>query len=241
VTAFVLVPGAGGQAWYWHLVIAELARAGYQARPVDLPGTDPAAGLETYRDAIVASAAALEQPVTVVAQSIAGFSAPLACGRVPVERLVLVNAMIPLPGETAGEWWDHVGWEAAAQAAAEQDGRPSVDVHDLDTLFFHDLPAELVEVMRADPDSATEGPTVFAEPWPLTAWPSVPTWVFASRDDRLFPLSLQRHIASLRLGLAVEELPGGHLVALGHPHVLADQLIRASHAEPASTDTDKPH
>jgi pimeloyl-ACP methyl ester carboxylesterase len=108
VTAFVLVPGAGGQAWYWHLVIAELARAGYQARPVDLPGTDPAAGLETYRDAIVASAAALEQPVTVVAQSLAGFSAPLACGRVPMERLVLVNAMIPLPARrraSGGTTW----------------------------------------------------------------------------------------------------------------------------------------
>jgi alpha-beta hydrolase superfamily lysophospholipase len=112
VTAFVLVPGAGGRAGYWHLVVAELIRAGHQVRAVDLPGTDRAAGLEEYRDAIVAAATTLDGPVTVAAQSLGGFSAPLACAHVKVERLVLVNAMIPVPEETAGQWWDHVGWQA---------------------------------------------------------------------------------------------------------------------------------
>ena len=37
------------------------------------------------------------------------FTAPVACARTPVRLLVLVNAMIPSPGETAGEWWDHTG------------------------------------------------------------------------------------------------------------------------------------
>jgi pimeloyl-ACP methyl ester carboxylesterase len=224
-TDYVLVPGAGGQGWYWHLVEAELARRGHRAVAVDLPGADPVAGLSEYRDLIVAAARAFGGPVTLVAQSLGGFSAPLACDHVPVERLILVNAMIPRPGETAGEWWDNVGWQAAAQAAADRDGRPKVDVTDLETLFFHDLPDPLVELMRAAPEAVGEGPAIFGQPWPLRAWPQVPTEVLSGRDDRFLPLSLQQRVARERLGLAAREIPGGHLAALSHPAALADQIV----------------
>ena len=164
MASYVLVPGAGGSGWYWHRVVAELARRGHQAVAVDLPGADPNAGLAEYGDLIVAGARTIREPVVVVAQSLGGFSAPLACADVAVERLVLVNAMIPLPGETAGEWWEAVGWRDAAQASAARDGRPEPDVSDLDTLFLHDLPADLVEIMQADRGTVAEGPAVFSQP-----------------------------------------------------------------------------
>ncbi len=218
------MPGAGGRAWYWHLVVAELERRGHRSVAVELPGNDPSAGLDEYVDLIAAGALALSEPVVMVAQSLGGFSAPLACDHVPVRHLVLVNAMIPAPGETAGEWWDDVGWQAAAKASAERDGRPSPDVRDLDTLFFHDVPPDLVDVMRSDPDASVEAPQVFGEPWPLAAWPKVPTTVLSAREDRLFPPELQQRVARERLGLDVQELPGGHLVALSCAPVLADRL-----------------
>jgi pimeloyl-ACP methyl ester carboxylesterase len=205
-------------------LVAELARRGHQAVAVDLPGADPNAGLAEYRDLIVAGARTIGDPVVLVAQSLGAFSAPLACDDVPVERMVLVNAMIPQPGETAGEWWDAVGWREAARARAKRDGRPAPDVRDLDTLFFHDLAPELVEIMLADPDAAAEGPAVFSEPWPLFGWPDVPTTVLSGREDRLFPLDLQRRVSRQRLGLDVEELPGGHLLALSQPSALAEHL-----------------
>lgn len=224
MTSYVLVPGAGGSGWYWHRVLAELAGRGDQAVAVDLPGADPNAGLAEYRDRIVAGARSLSGPVVLVAQSLGAFSAPLACEHVPVKRLVLVNAMIPRRGETAGEWWDAVGWQEAAQASAERDGRPAPDVRDLDTLFFHDLPSELVEIMRADPEAAAEGPEVFTQPWPLDGWPDLSTTVLSGREDRLFPIDLQRRVARERLGLDVQELPGGHLLALSQPSALTDHL-----------------
>ncbi|SFE55076.1 hypothetical protein SAMN05216574_104152 [Blastococcus tunisiensis] len=46
----------------------------------------------------------------------------------------------------------------------------------------------------------------------------------AGRDDRLFPLEFQRRVAAQRLGLDVDELPGGHLLALSRPAELADRL-----------------
>ena len=40
MASFVLVPGAGGMAWYWHRVVPLLGSAGHQAIAVDLPGDD---------------------------------------------------------------------------------------------------------------------------------------------------------------------------------------------------------
>ena len=37
MTTFVLVPGAGGQAWYWHRVVPRLAFRGHDAVAVELP------------------------------------------------------------------------------------------------------------------------------------------------------------------------------------------------------------
>jgi pimeloyl-ACP methyl ester carboxylesterase len=97
---YVLVPGAGGSAWYWHRLVPELRRTGHEAIAVDLPAAVDEASLHEYADAIVAAAGDREQ-VVLVAQSMGGLSAPLACDRLAVTQLVLVNAMIPRPGETA--------------------------------------------------------------------------------------------------------------------------------------------
>src|SRR6516164_657292 len=47
--------------------------------------------------------------VILVAQSLAGFTAPLACARATARMIVFVNAMIPKPGEAAGAWWRATG------------------------------------------------------------------------------------------------------------------------------------
>jgi pimeloyl-ACP methyl ester carboxylesterase len=52
-TDYVLIPGAGGQARFWHLVQAELTRRGHRAVALDFPGADPTAGLPEYRDQII--------------------------------------------------------------------------------------------------------------------------------------------------------------------------------------------
>ncbi|MBN1096513.1 alpha/beta fold hydrolase [Blastococcus sp. TML/C7B] len=104
MTAFVLVPGAGGAASYWQLLVPELERRGQRALAVGLPAADPAAGLAAYADTVVGTVrTALGEepdPVVLVAQSMGGLTAPLACDRLPVRLLVLLNAMVPCPGET---------------------------------------------------------------------------------------------------------------------------------------------
>ena len=51
----VLIPGAGGRGWVWHLVEADLRRRGYDAFAVDLPADDESKGLPGYADAVVSA------------------------------------------------------------------------------------------------------------------------------------------------------------------------------------------
>jgi pimeloyl-ACP methyl ester carboxylesterase len=64
----------------------------------------------------------------------------------------------------------------------------------------------------------------FAEPWPATAWPDVPTVVLQGVDDRLFTPAFMRRVARDRLGVEPIEMPGGHLLALSRPADLARRL-----------------
>ena len=55
MATFVLIPGAGSTAWYWHLVEPELRTRGHDVIAVTLPVDDDAAGLDEYTDAVVAA------------------------------------------------------------------------------------------------------------------------------------------------------------------------------------------
>jgi pimeloyl-ACP methyl ester carboxylesterase len=219
---FVLVPGAGGNAGYWQRVVPLLVEAGRDVVAVDLPNW-AGATLSDQADAIVTAAAGRGE-VVLVAQSMGGFSAPLACGRLPVAELVLVNAMIPDPGETAGDWWDNTGQPAALRQNDVHAGRDPDAGFDPHTYFFHDLSPDVVRLLI---DAGDEEPadSLFGQPFPLAGWPDVPTRVLSGRDDRLFPLEFQRRVARERLGLAVTELDGGHLLALSRPEALVAQLL----------------
>jgi pimeloyl-ACP methyl ester carboxylesterase len=224
MTTYVLVPGAGGQAWYWHRLLPELGARGHQTIAVDLPAADDDAGLAEYTDAVVAAIGGRRDGLVLVGQSMGGFTVPLVAERVPVEGIVLLNAMVPRPGESAGEWWEATGQPAARAAHAEREGR-AADGFDPLVDFFHDVPQEVVAEAMAAAEPEQSG-TPFEKPWPLAAWPDVPTRFLQGRDDRFFPLEFQRRVVAERLpGVEVEELPGGHLVALSRPVELAEALV----------------
>lgn len=216
--AIVLIPGAGGKGWLWHLVQADLRARGFDAFAVDLPADDESCGLPAYADAVVA-AIGDRTDVTLVAQSLGGFTAPLVWERASTRGVVFVNAMIPLPGETAGAWWGDVGSREAMVTAAHERGYPTEFVEDV--YFTHDVPADLVAFMAAHPVGQTE--TIFGDPCTFTSWPSQVT-VVTGRDDRFFPLELQQRVARERVGRDPVVVPGGHLAALSHPTELAEAI-----------------
>ena len=185
---------------------------------------DDGAGWNEYADAVVA-AIGDRRDVVLVAQSLAGFTAPLVCERRPVELLVLLNAMIPLPGETGNDWWANVGSGEAMRANLASIGLPETAAQDDRVLYFHDVPDEVVDeaFSRGEPQQSM---TPMGQPWPLQAWPDVPTRVLAGRDDRLFPVDFQRRIARERLEIEADVIDGGHMVCLSHPRELTERLER---------------
>ena len=219
MSTFVLIPGAGGAASFWYRVVPLLEAAGHEAIAVDLPGADESAGLPEYTG-LVAAAIGSRRDVVLVAQSMGAFTAPMVCARVPVDLLVLLNAMIPRPGETPGQWWGNTGSEEAQVAAARDGGYPAEI--DLESYFLHDLPAEVIASGQVS--GQPEADIAFGQPCAIDRWPLVPTRIISGRDDRLFPLEFQRRVAKDRLGLDADVIPGGHLAALSYPAELTAQL-----------------
>ena len=91
--------------------------------------------------------------------------------------------------------------------------------------FWHlleDVPPDLAAeaLRRGRRQSDTPG----KEPWPLPAWPDVPTRFLLCRDDRLFPAEFMRRVAQDRLGITADEIDGSHCAALSRPGELADRL-----------------
>jgi pimeloyl-ACP methyl ester carboxylesterase len=219
MTRFVLIPGAGGVAWYWGRVAALLEAAGHEAIAVDLPGDDESAGLAEYADLVV-RAAVDGSEVVLVAQSLGGFTAPLACERLAVKALVFVNAMIPEPGETPGAWWGNVGSSEARLAAADGGGYDRE--FDVETYFLHDIASELIA--EGESHQRNEADAVFESVCNFVAWPDVPNHVLVGADDRFFPADFQRRVARDRLGVDADVLPGGHLIAQANPSGVAKYL-----------------
>jgi pimeloyl-ACP methyl ester carboxylesterase len=222
MATYVLIHGAGDDSSHWERLVPELERRGHDTVAPDLPCDDDHAGFAQYAQTVV-DAIGDRTDLLVVAQSLAGFTAPLVATRVPVRLLVFLNAMVPRIGEAPGDYWDNTGWENARREAAAREGRSLGDDFDPVTEFLNDVPADVVAATMARP-MRTQSSTPFEQPYPLTAWPAVPVRSLLARDDRFFPADYQRRIARERLGVTADEMPGGHCPALGHPEELAARL-----------------
>jgi pimeloyl-ACP methyl ester carboxylesterase len=214
---YVLIPGAGSSGWLWHLVEADLRGRGHDVVAVDLPCDDDAAGLAEYVDTTM-RAIGDRQDLVLVGHSMGGFTAPLVCEQVPVRLMVLIAAMVPVPGEPPGEWWENTGWHAARAAQLARDGDDSPEA-----TFLHDVSPELVTAVNEH--VRDQSGTPFEKPWPLARWPDVATKFVVCTEDRFFPAPFLRRVVEERLGIEPDDLVAGHLPMLSRPHELAERLV----------------
>lgn len=218
---FALIHGGGDVGWSWHLVDAELRRRGHEVVAPDLPSDDDVATLDDYADAVVDAIGERRGDVVVVGHSYGAFTAPLVADRVGADLLVLVAGMVPAPGETPGEWWTNTGHSDAVRAQAERDGGLTGN-DDPFVAFFHDVPRALAE--EAIARERGESAAAYDTPWPLTAWPDVPTEFVLCTEDRFMPADFMRRVVADRLAITPDEIASGHCAALARPAELAALL-----------------
>ena len=215
MATYALIPGGGGDPWEWHRLVPELASRGHDAIAVRLPAEDDTAGWSEYADTVVDAI---------------GDRARRHPRRRIDGRLHRADRLHPAPSGPARPAQrddpharrdlQRVGVEHGLRTARREYhaslGLSPAEANDDAVIYYHDLPSEL----RAEAQARTwqdQSMTPLDEPWPLRSWPDVPTRVLAGRHDRMFPLDFQRRVARERLAIEVEEIDGGHMVAMSNP------------------------
>jgi len=209
MATYALIHGAYDVGWYWHLVEHELQERGHRSVAPDLPIEDDDASLLDNAQVVIDAINAIHggDELIVVGQSWGGYIAPIVAELAKADRLVLVAPMIPRPGETDTEMWEATGWKFPKGAG---------------DAFYHDVDPGLAAEAKSRERGQSE--TTSREPWPLEAWPKVPTHVVIGRNDRFFRADWLRGVVRDRLGIEPDELAGGHTLALSRPRELVELM-----------------
>jgi pimeloyl-ACP methyl ester carboxylesterase len=220
MATFALIHGGGDVGWYWHLVEGVLRQHGHDVVAPDLPCDDNSATLRDYADTVI-EAIGERRDVVVVGQSYGGFTAALVAGRIRVDVLVFVAAMVPTPGEKPADWWGNTGYRQAVEEQGQRDGGLTGSEDPL-VAYYHDVPRPLAE--EALSKARSESEAAYSDPWPLDSLPEVPTRVVVCTEDRFLPAEFMRRVVSERLGVVPDEIPASHCVALSRPQELGTLL-----------------
>jgi pimeloyl-ACP methyl ester carboxylesterase len=233
----VLVHGAGGGAWAWELVTAELDKLGIAHREVDLPSS----GLTRPPDAGVAGDTAvvrelldtLEAPVVLVGHSYGGtIISSAAVDHPAVARLVYVAAQMPEPGIPLVN--QLVGTEESnAATVLMDDGRASLDPDVAVSLAFQQADPETAKwaVARMRPTLLS---AIMDVQLPAVAWQGIPSTYVVCTEDRMIPPAYQQQWATERATAKIE-VPYDHAPVFSHPAELAQLLADIAAEVPPAT------
>ncbi len=229
MTTYALVHGAWHAGWHWHLLAAELERRGHAAVAVDLPSEDPSAGAEAYTAVVLDALSGVDGEVVLVGHSLGGLTVPVVAARRPVARLVLLAALLPVPGMALDD--QAAAFPGAPRMLApglgtgqipHEDGSSSWDPVVAAGRLYPDSPPELAA--RATARLRRQCWLVSQERTPLPRWPDVPTEYVACGADTVVSPEWSRWAAREHLGLTPTVIPGDHSPFLARPAELADLL-----------------
>jgi hypothetical protein len=223
----LLIHGGQHGGWCWSKVQERLAELGVDSVAPDLPFEDESAGAREWARAAVDALGDRTGPVVAVAHSLGGMCLPSLAAIRPLERMVFLAAMVPVPGS---RYIDYLGSEDARDAITipmtavpgpDEPVRAGVSWHLAREYFYPDCSED--DAVWAWDKLRSNPLVVFTEPSPVDAWPDVPsTYVVMAGDRCVNPVWSRR--AAQRIGADVVELPGGHSPFLFAPDLLAETL-----------------
>ncbi len=225
MATFGLVHGAWHGSWCWDRLGPELEARGHRVIAVDLPASDPTAGLGRYADLVIESLGDADD-VVLVGHSLGGASIPIAAAKRPVRHLVFVCALLPEPGKSVTDRYsaEDVFAPGFAGNTVTMDGGTSMwnDPVSAARCFYHDCSEDDAAwaVARLRPQAAAPR----TEPWPLDAVPPIERTSIVCRDERCLRPEWSRRMSRELLGVDAVELDGGHSPFLSRPAELAEVL-----------------
>jgi pimeloyl-ACP methyl ester carboxylesterase len=231
MSTFVLVHGAWHGAWCWERLTPELESLGHRVITMDLPVDDDSATFEDYAEAVCdALPDDPEGAPVLVGHSLSGTTVPLVAARRPVQRIVYLCAMPPIPGMSFAQQMSHESEMlhpdyTKGLGEADPQGRYSW-VHE-DLARFHLFgDCDDVTVSGAFNRLRPQAVSPYALPCSLTELPAVASTYVVCTEDRIVNPDWSRRIAHEWLDAEIVELPGSHSPFFSQPKALA-QLFGA--------------
>jgi pimeloyl-ACP methyl ester carboxylesterase len=224
MTLFALVHGGGHGGWCWERVVPELERRGHRSVAPDLPFEDDTAGAREWAQVVVEAIeeSGSESDVVVVGHSMGGLCVPVVASLRPVQRMVFVGALVPVPGHSFAE---HLADHPGAVVFDADRGEPGPSGLSWEAAR-HGFYGDCDEVdARAAYDRLRPTPlVVFVERCPIDDWPDVPSTSIVMGEDRAVGPAWSR-TAAARIGADLVELDGSHSPFYSRPVELVDLLI----------------
>ncbi|MGE0027599.1 MAG: alpha/beta fold hydrolase [Thermoleophilia bacterium] len=217
MSLLVLVHGAWHDGSCWDPVVPLLREAGHRTAAPDLPSDDPEAGFEEYA-ARVADAIGGEPDAIVVGHSLGSDTAALVAAQGAARGVVYLCPRfggVPFPEGAPPRFTPD-----APMPPNDDLGRGTWDPDDAVRRMYRPLPEATARALAARLRPQAD---LRRRPFPLAAWPAVPSALIAARGDEWFPPASQRWAAEL-LGARYAELPGGHFPMQERPDALAALL-----------------
>ena len=235
MSKILLIHGSCHGAWCFRDLIPALAALGHDARAIDLPGHgDNPAPIETitldgYRDAILD---AIDDPVYLLGHSMAGFPISAAADAAPekIKRLIYLCAYAAQNGKSLVDMRKEAPRQPLMAAVQRtEDGLGfTVDPAQIETVFYHDCPADTIELAREKLCVQAIAPQ--ATPITLSdQFATVPKSYIRCADDQTIPPEYQMTMVEQWDQNDVYHFPTGHSPFFADPAGLAaliDQIIQ---------------
>jgi pimeloyl-ACP methyl ester carboxylesterase len=228
---FLLIHGSCHGAWCWRDVLPLLHAAGHEAQAIDLPShgadrTPPSeVTLDLYARTIVD---AIDQPVTLVGHSMAGYPISLAAELAPekVARLVYLCAYVPAPGMSLVDMRRAGPRQPLMDAIVTAPDKRSFtfDPAKVGDKLYHDCPGATLGF--ALPRLCPQAILPQATPVVLTRrYGAVERHYIRCTDDRTIPPEYQATMSDGWPSGTVTTLPSGHSPFFACPNLLAQRLV----------------